>query len=101
MFNWSELSVTLALGNVQKGHSRVLRGGGWNNSARRLRSARRNLSRSDRRDHCIGLRLAGGFNPQLGGAEAVQEALGADRRVRSDRKGSLSNPDVTSAPDHK
>ena len=85
----------------RKSGSRVLRGGGWNSDARHLRSAYRCHSPPDSRFHFIGLRLAGGFNPQLGGAEAVQEALGADRRAQSDRKGSLSNPDVTSAPDHK
>ena len=62
MFNWCELSVTLALGNVQKGHSRVLRGGSWFNSAPRLRSANRLQLHPDFRDHDrnIGLRLAGG-----------------------------------------
>ena len=59
MFNWSELSVTLALGNVQKGHSRVLRGGSWNSNAHHLRSANRNHDHPDNRNHNIGLRLAG------------------------------------------
>jgi len=59
MFNWSELSVTLALGNVQKCHSRVLRGGSWNNNALHLRSPHRNHNHPHIRNHNICLRLAG------------------------------------------
>jgi len=72
-----------------EGHSRVLRGGCWINDAPPLRSAFRDHSHPDDRFHFFGLRLAGGFNPQLGGAEAEKKALGADRWARSDRKGGL------------
>jgi len=44
----------------EEGHSRVLRGGSWDNFAHRLRSASRDRSPPDDRIRNIGLRLAGG-----------------------------------------
>ena len=46
-------------GKMQKGHKRVLRGGGWLNNGRNLRSANRNANSPDNRNNNIGLRLAG------------------------------------------
>ncbi|WP_211251845.1 formylglycine-generating enzyme family protein [Desulfobacter vibrioformis] len=42
----------------QTGENRVLRGGSWNNNARRLRSACRNRNTPSNRNNNIGFRLA-------------------------------------------
>lgn len=49
----------LTTGNLRKGKGRVLRGGGWINNGRNLRSANRNANSPDIRNDHIGLRLAG------------------------------------------
>ena len=61
------------------GQPRVLRGGSWIGRARFLRSAYRFAHRPDNRSLNFGLRLAGGFDPQAGGARQ----LSADSRSRS------------------
>ncbi len=60
------------------GHGRVLRGGGWIHGAQALRSARRDADSPDSRGRLIGLRLAGGLDPQAG-----TSAMPADRWLRS------------------
>ncbi len=61
-----------------EGGQRVLRGGSWFNFARNLRSAYRYAYSPDYRIHDIGLRLAGGFDPQAGISDG---GLTADRRA--------------------
>ena len=46
-------------GRGRQGHERVLRGGSWIDHGRNLRSANRNGNSPDKRNHNIGLRLAG------------------------------------------
>ena len=60
------------------GSKRVLRGRGWFSFARDLRSAFRDAYASVGRYGDFGLRLAGGFDPQASGYEAM---LTADRRT--------------------
>lgn len=68
----------------EQGHERVLRGGSWLDDGRNLRSAYRNALAPDSRSRYIGLRLAGGFDPQA--SQAGAGTVTADRRARSDRQ---------------
>lgn len=61
-----------------EGQYRVLRGGSWSSGGHLLRSAYRNRDPPDFRLELIGLRLAGGFDPQAGAAGAG--AMTADGR---------------------
>ena len=72
-----------------EGRGRVLRGGAWDDSGRYLRSAYRSHSPPVSRYDSIGLRLAGGIDPQAGqaGAGASADAVTADGREQSGRQG--------------
>ena len=67
----------------KEGHRRVLRGGSWINDGRHLRSASRSAAPPDHRYRNIGLRLAGGYDPQ---ASKDAHPLIADRLERSGRR---------------
>jgi hypothetical protein len=66
-----------------EGHERVLRGGSWFHFGRFLRSADRRARTPGLRDHYLGVRLAGGCDPQAGQGT---RAMSADRWERSDRR---------------
>ncbi|MES9881951.1 MAG: formylglycine-generating enzyme family protein [Sedimenticola sp.] len=66
-----------------QGHERVLRGGGWFGYGSFLRSAYRSGRRPGERFGYVGLRLAGGSDPQ---ASQGASGMSADRREWSDRE---------------
>ncbi len=72
---------------AQQGQARVLRGGCWLGGGRLLRSAYRYGFRPDDRYHYVGLRLAGGVDPQAS-QQGVARRMTADCRERSGRRGS-------------
>ena len=77
---YGKYSIELAQNpeGVKSGGLRVLRGGSWIDDARRLRSAARSALSPGIRYVSIGLRLAGGFDPQASNSDGT---LTADRRA--------------------
>ncbi len=81
----------------ENGQYRVLRGGSWIYEPQYLRAADRDHNTPDSRNHGLGLRLAGGLDPQASRRRGVAQTADRDER-NEEQRGGLRRPSPGKKP---